>query len=135
VFGARPVSVTEWEVVLLGLQHFDQVGFAALMKYATCESAGFVVDQVIVAVVAVTLVATTLKIGELVRGRPLAAKPVMARIKPKMTTVWNNRSHCFEFNIAAPLGCTLFGPIDREATAVREMQRVKMRWEFLLVES
>ena len=32
VLGARPVRVSECAVVLVGLQHFDQVGFAASMK-------------------------------------------------------------------------------------------------------
>jgi len=41
------------------LQHFDQVGFAEPTKYATCVSAGLLVVQVMVAVVAVILVAAT----------------------------------------------------------------------------
>ena len=59
VSGARPVKVKECDVTLVGLQHFDQVGFAVPMKYATCVSAGWLVVQVIVTVLAVTFVAST----------------------------------------------------------------------------
>jgi hypothetical protein len=71
-----------------------------------------VVDQVIVAVVAVTCVAATLKTGGAVAACPLPANAVIAEAKLKITMYRMTAQMHFELSIKAPVGdiyTNLFG--------------------------